>query len=225
MGYAPPPPTVAPRAAKIRPVPVSDCARTALPVVCCPRLGGGDRHKRPPTHAPRRAGAGVAGGARDHRSGALGLRRRRRAPGRGRARGRLPGRGRLGEVPDRAAARADQRPRARDRERGLRGRPGPGGDDLHRRPAVERIVLGPQRAARPRRPEPARLDPRERLPEAGHARGQGPRDGAAGGRRGGADRTPSPSARCRRARARTSSGASPRSRPAPTPCTTSSRPG
>ena len=146
--------------------------RDTRAVVCSPRLGGGDRHKRP--HASPLAAA--PGRVRSPSLavlavGARRVRRRQAAPGRERALRRLPGRGQLGEVPDRSAARPDQRPAARDREHRRQDGPEPRGDDLHRRregASGSFSVRSDQPG--PRRPEPPGLDPRERLPEAAQAR-------------------------------------------------------
>ena len=96
MAGGPPPPTVAPRPDRGWPAGRNRCLARPSAVVCSRRLGGGDRHKRPPA-----AISAPSVRSRRHRWRALAavalavarLRRRQAAPGRERARGRFPGRG------------------------------------------------------------------------------------------------------------------------------------
>ena len=163
-------------------------ARTALGR----RLGGmfpapwGRRSPQAPTRSmrPRRASARslALAALAVARLGPRRLRRRRRAPGRDEPEGEFPVEVVAAKFP------TDQRlAQTSDLELAIENT---GDEDVPDLAVtiftgdepVERLVLGPLRPARPRRPEPAGLDPRERLPEAGHAGDvEGPRRGAAGG--------------------------------------------
>ena len=125
-------------------------------VVCCPRLGGGDRHQRPPNAKPaRRARPGrVArrrlGGSRPWRS------QRAAAASRARTRTSPPATSRWRST-RRQFATHQRLAETNDLQleienTGDKQVPRPGRDDLHGRREIERLVLGALRPARARRP-------------------------------------------------------------------------
>ena len=143
-------------------------------MVCCPRFGGGDRHQRPPTailRAETRARLVPVAALAALALGARRLRRRQAAPGRRRALRRLPGRRR----PRPSSPPTSGSPRPTTSQLEIENT----GDEQVPDLAVT-IFTGDEKASgsfsvrsdQPglADPEPAGVDPRERLPEARHAR-------------------------------------------------------